>query len=132
MAFNETDPTTWTDPNFHPDFGVDSAKSVSMLRECSIAALSTVPGVSVRLIVDADDGVLYCEISASGAELGELYCVESLNDDSLRYGFFSENRDSTKEFEFYTDSIVDVCRIISRVREGDDLESLQEEFGNSM
>ena len=99
MNFNEIDPTTWTDPGFHPDFGVDSAKSVRMLRECSIAALSTIPGLCIRLVVDTENGVLYCEVTASGNELGELYCVSALDGSTFRYGFFSENSDAMKEFE---------------------------------
>ncbi|MCP4676279.1 MAG: hypothetical protein GY854_12365 [Deltaproteobacteria bacterium] len=131
MTFNDTDPATWTDPRFHPDFGVDSAKSIRMLRECCLALLSTIPTVITRLVVDTEDGVLYCEITTEVDKLGELYCVESLHGSILRYGFFSENCDSTNEFEFYADTVIDVCRIVSHVHEGNDLEALLEEFRGS-
>jgi hypothetical protein len=132
MTFNETDPTTWSDPQFHPDFGVDSALSMHMLRECSIDLLSKVPNITTRLFVDTDDAVLYCEIATEVEVLGELYCVEPLNTKTLRYGFFTEDRDSTKELEFYADNAVDVCRIVLHVQQRKNLESLQEEFGGSM
>ncbi len=129
MTFNETDPTTWTDPGFHPDFGVDSAKYVDMLRACSTALVSKIPNLTAHLVVNTEDGILYCKIATDTGKLGELFCVESLNDDSIRFGFVSETRDLTKELEFYADTVIDICRIVSQIREGNDLESLLEEFG---
>ena len=119
----DENPEYWIVPKFHPDLGVDSETCLQMLRECSRQLYKTVPDITIRMIVDAVEGLLYCEIQLDGRNLGELYCVEALDSNFLRYGFFTTESRTREELEFYSEAVEGICVIVAQLRQGADLQT---------
>ncbi len=59
MSRFSTDPLNWIDPKFHPDFDVDSAKHLEMLKAAATRINVESPEVDIILNAVEEDGVMF-------------------------------------------------------------------------